>query len=110
MTKDELLVQRKLMQFWSRYIGEVDINRGEVSALLSKGLNAIDELAASVTEAERTAGYYQERLVAVTVAGDKLQEQIGMYRRALQHIVDAGNSEPAAADYAKDVLAGVTKP
>jgi len=102
--KDETI--RRTLQFFATFVRENQMPPHQIAELLMRADAHIAITEDIVVSSARLTDALQRQRDSLLDANEILQERVKYLQRGLGEIVKNANSEPAAADYASDLLAG----
>jgi hypothetical protein len=102
--KDETI--RRTLQFFATFVRENQMPPQQIADLLLRVDRYIALLEDSDRAHEALGNTLQKQRDGLLYANEVLAEKVERLSKGLKAIVDNANNEPAAADYARDILAG----
>jgi len=101
--KDETI--RRTLQFFATFVRENQMPTHQIAELLMRADAYIATTEEMISSSTRISAVIQRQSDSLLHANETLQERVKYLQSGLQEIVKNANSEPAAADYASDLLA-----
>ena len=102
--KDETI--RRTLQFFATFVRENDMPKHQIAELLMRADAYIATTEEMIMSATIMSDGLQRQRNSLLDANETLQDRVHYLQQGLAGIVKNANSEPAAADYAADLLAG----
>ena len=102
--KDETI--RRTLQFFATFVRENQMPTSQIAELFMRADAYIATTEEMLVSATMLSDGLQRQSNSLLGANETLQDRVDYLQRGLAEIVKTANSEPAAADYAADLLAG----